>query len=768
MTALFFACLVAGIFAAVVVLESESAAMRQLHFGRGLIHWLASGNWPAKLGGGLLVIGAGALLRYALLRVDVAPELKLSGGIALSAALFICAHLVRSRLGRREISVALAGAAFGVAYLTAYSAYAFFHYLQSGGGLVALAFVAIGAGTYAILRNTISVALLAMFGAFLAPAFALEQPSALEVFGYYIAISQLTLVMVAIRGWRPLIHLSFLFTLAGGLFFAWTAGFYTHEHFAVMQPLVLILVAIHIAMPLVEQRSPLSRWRVRFDVAYFAALPIVSSVLLAVIAPSTSALANSLFILGGIWLFAALAIRIVRLQGGVQHAAVGLLLIAFAAYVHAPNWPWLLIGEAIAVAALLATTRYELPRSFRDIAAAGVLMFGVAFTAASLTSQVNGLPFANEVVLERLLSGLLLVAGWRVTRRIQHPITQLIGWMSAGVLANTMVLELYRCHIASWPIIAHAALIAATLGCAALAKRRAISNFASSLFALALVATSMSAVDGSGITMLAIMVIATPVALLTLALRSADHAVDSNNGDRVLALSLVPLVTGLWASPAGTLLLQSSAHFAVVMAAFAAIGSVLIASRNTHNESWVASVHKVFGIAFGIVLLRSTLFQIEHGILPIIRDALCLAVLLQITYLAKKEESRGGLLYAITALGSVLVAQAMLLRALGPDRTMTVLDVFDLQWPAVISLFWSVLGATLTIMARKSGSRALWSAGASVLVACAAKLILLDFGSLGELTNILAVIAAGLVFLLVSWLSPLPPKDAQNDPTSAT
>jgi uncharacterized membrane protein len=52
-------------------------------------------------------------------------------------------------------------------------------------------------------------------------------------------------------------------------------------------------------------------------------------------------------------------------------------------------------------------------------------------------------------------------------------------------------------------------------------------------------------------------------------------------------------------------------------------------------------------------------------------------------------------------------------------------------------------------------------------VACSVKLVLLDFGSLGELENILAVIAAGLVFLLVSWLSPVPPKDisiAVDDP----
>jgi hypothetical protein len=57
-----------------------------------------------------------------------------------------------------------------------------------------------------------------------------------------------------------------------------------------------------------------------------------------------------------------------------------------------------------------------------------------------------------------------------------------------------------------------------------------------------------------------------------------------------------------------------------------------------------------------------------------------------------------------------------------------------------------------------------WSAGAAFLVGAAIKLLLLDFGSLGDLANILAVIAAGGVFLLVGWLAPIPPPAAKPAP----
>jgi hypothetical protein len=127
------------------------------------------------------------------------------------------------------------------------------------------------------------------------------------------------------------------------------------------------------------------------------------------------------------------------------------------------------------------------------------------------------------------------------------------------------------------------------------------------------------------------------------------------------------------------------------------------------------------------------------------------------------RSAHGKALYIFTAIGVVLTAQAMLLRALGPAGTMTVFDAFDLRWPAVISLFWASLGAALTLVARRIPSRTVWSIGATAMVACAIKVVLLDFGSLGELENILAVIAAGAIFMLVSWLAPLPPKDEERD-----
>ena len=95
MTALFLALLVVALFATLLVFETsgEDAAMRWRP--AGLLTWLVSGNWPAKVGAGLIIVGVGALLRYAFANIDVPPALKLGSGVALSAALGLAAMWVQ-------------------------------------------------------------------------------------------------------------------------------------------------------------------------------------------------------------------------------------------------------------------------------------------------------------------------------------------------------------------------------------------------------------------------------------------------------------------------------------------------------------------------------------------------------------------------------------------------------------------------------------------------------------------------------------------------
>jgi hypothetical protein len=113
---------------------------------------------------------------------------------------------------------------------------------------------------------------------------------------------------------------------------------------------------------------------------------------------------------------------------------------------------------------------------------------------------------------------------------------------------------------------------------------------------------------------------------------------------------------------------------------------------------------------------------------------------------------------AVTVAISAFVLQAMLLRWFGPPGILSVADLSRMALPAMVSLMWATLGGGMCWWSTRIASRTLWGLGSTLLVLSAVKLVLFDFGSLGQLANIIAVLLAGVVFLVVAWVAPIPPK----------
>ena len=476
MTALVFLFSVAFIFGAVLAIEvreTDSGVMRPM----GLFAWLTGGNWPAKIGGGLLVVGIGSLLRYALINFDVPPSLKLGTGIAAAGLLGLAATLTRMGSARRAVSLALGGAAFGVAYLTAYSAFALFHYMDNPEGVGLLALTAIGAGVYAITRSALSLALLAMLGAYLAPAFSLDDPGPKIVYGYYAAASLLTLVMVAARGWRPLIHLSFLFTLAGGVFFAWTSKYYSPDYASVMLPAILVLAAIHVLMPLVEERGGRGVWAERLDLAYLLAVPAVAALSALIIAPSRIGLSNELLALAVIWAAAAGYLWISKREGFALHAVIAVLLAGFGVAARFHDLPWELLALAFAVGALWLAARRSQSARLHNALAGLVPVLGFLHVVSSL-SPIPGSPvFINGRFVERLIgAGLLMLAGY-VCRTVRQSLDTLLWTVGIGWALIAIGSELVRWDLVSVALVVHGAFVLAGMTLAVVTRRStAIAN----------------------------------------------------------------------------------------------------------------------------------------------------------------------------------------------------------------------------------------------------------------------------------------------------
>ncbi len=755
MVALIFLSVVAGVFVAVVALEGGDSSLEKRP--RGLFTWIASGNWPAKIGGALMVVGVGALLRYAAINFNAPPSLKLGFGIAAAAALGFGSFFTAGIAQRRAVSLALGGAAFGVAYLTAYSAYALFGYLPTVQGLGLLVLTAVGAGLFAVTRSALSLAVLSMVGAFMAPAFAVDDPGPGVVYGYYVAISVLTLLMVAVRGWRPLIHLSFLFTLAGGAFFAWTAGYFQPENSAVMFPLLVMLVAVHVAMPLTERRWTRGVVVESLDTVYLVALPAVAALTALAISPSRAALAMQFWWFAAIWLAASAFLFGQKREGMASHAIIGLLMVGFGLAARFRNLPWELVTLGLAVTALVLAARRSESQRLHGFLAGLVLVLAAVHMIGAIAPADGSTLFFNGRFAERIVGAGMLVIAALTLRRLRHTLDSLmltiaIGWAAVAVGAEIVRLDL----VSAWMIV-HWLLALGGIAMYFVAPRFSKADRAIVPLILAIGLSGVLAQWRTEAELSWVSAGLAGLAMLAIALRPLGER-DSPQSGRALAAIGAPLLVALWMGRVAHLTPDTHWQFPLaVTAAFAAL--VLLAGYRARARSaaWFNETTDIFAVGFTFVLLAAAAFDIERETSAVLLELICVGALTLIARWNGERVRVGHWIIPATVIGVALVLQANLLRGLGPPGELNALDVTKMNWPTLVSLLWASIGAALTIRARRVGSRVQWTAGAAFLVGAAIKLLLLDFGSLGELANILAVITAGGVFLLVGWLAPMPP-----------
>ena len=761
MNSLFLILIVVALFSILFTYETAIDGTQVRPKASGLFTWLISGNWPAKVGAGLVIIGVGALLRYAFANIDLPAELKLGGGAVASAILGLAAMQLKSQPKRRAIYLALAGAAFGVAYLTAYSAYGFFNYINGVNALALLALVSIAAGAFAVNSNAMSVAILAMVGAYIAPKFAIGTPDVLQVYGYYLAVCILSLVMVTLRGWRPLIHLSFLFTLAGGLFFGWNSRFYEPNYYAIMQPLLLALIAVHLAMPLLERKHVRSTRLVRFDLLYFVLLPLVAAGLTLKISPDLrSDGAIGLGLLALIWGGAAFILHLGKKDEVSRHALVATAFAIGAVFCYQEDLPWLQLGLAMSVAGMAVGRIFGWPRSSLELACGTATMFGVLNVIHSILQPIPTAVFVNEVFAHRMVTSILMMIGaWIGVRRLIR-FAKMLGIVGGSWATLSILAELLRLHIDFLPQLAYGIILAAVALNIVLSGRKGFPAIIGGLLLFALVACGWWAMNGASNVANVAYLALTFALLLAMAWSGRDRArQDGSDFSPSMAIGLLPFAMLPWAISIAELGGLRTDFFEASIAMFGiAVAGLSARYWLSASPRWNERIQPLHVYLTAFALLWVTLFHIERGVWPVVFEGMALAYL--IAYVTRRIREQSGVGFGVGAMMVLSVAlflQAMLLRGFGPDiAVMDASDVNRMQLPAAVSLMWVVIGAGLAWWGTQNKSRPTWTVGALLLVAAALKLVFFDFGTLGQLGNILAFIAAGLIFLGVAWFAPMP------------
>lgn len=773
MTALIFLSSIAALFIIVLTWENEPDKKNFSLRSTGLFRWLISGNWPAKVGAGLLIIGTGALLRYLMLNIDLPPNRKLLAGVVFSVLFGGTAAILKSNPKRRALQLALGGAALGTAYLTAYSAYGFFHFVSDLQALGLLFVVASVATIFAITSRALSIALLAMIGAYIAPAFALEVPGLVPVYGYYLLASLLTLLMVWQRGWRPLIHLSFIFTLAGALFFGWTQKFYTPAFYPQMQPLLLALVAIHLAMPLFELRDststiPNSLWLRRFDLGYSLLLPLVALLLTLLIAPNTSREgALGLLALSFLWLMAA-GVEHLRVQQSTPHyIGVALFLLLIAALIGLGGIPYFLICAVAACALLAFGPKLGIPVQIdillitAALASAACYLLQVLFEPATHTPFFNA-SFAHHVILVIAFA----MAGFRMRQR-EVSLAAVFLSLAGAWFVIACGREFTRLYIDNLPQAFHLLLLALAVAYAIWLKWKAPKLPLIIILSAGLFYTALFGAKGFPSSSILPLMLAGQVIISLLAYMAGRHAKEGELAAGTTR-SMLPLLLLPWAILYSNHISAPSTTVVMVLL----VCSALLASLQAQitlpkGRLWPNTFSPIGFVIFTAWLFYQALFHIERETWAIAYELIAIAYLILTLHFLLAANNRDAHIFSITTVvATASVSAAMLLRLIGPPGTLTILALNDILLPAVASLFWVGIGGAMTWQSVRKQSRNLWILGAIFLVAAAIKLVLFDFGSLGQLGNILAMMAAGGIFLLVAWLAPFPPKTEKNATTT--
>jgi len=175
------------------------------------------------------------------------PWTRLAGVAMASAGLFYAG--LRLLESRRLYALILMGGAFGFLYLDVYFALKWYHYIDAPLGFGLFMLLGVATVLTAVRMDARALAVLGLFGAFLAPPLASTgSGNHVLLFSYYTLLNLFILAVSWFKSWRDLNLVGFGFTFL--ISTAWGVRSYQPELFASVEPFVIVFFLIYLAIPL--------------------------------------------------------------------------------------------------------------------------------------------------------------------------------------------------------------------------------------------------------------------------------------------------------------------------------------------------------------------------------------------------------------------------------------------------------------------------------------------------------------------------------------
>jgi uncharacterized membrane protein len=761
---------------------------------RFIRQWLTTGNVPVKVGVIVSFFGVAFLLKYAVdHRLFSFPiELRLLSTAAVAALLLVIGWRMRERA--RVYALSLQGGGLGILYLTIFAAFRLYDLIPSAFAFALLVALTIGGGTLAVLQNARGLATLGAVGGFLAPVLvSTEAGNHVVLFSYYLVLNSLILGVAWYRPWRELNLIGFAFTFVIGGIWAWQR--YEPEMYASTQTFVILFFLFYQAVAILFARRQAPPMRGIVDGTLVFATPVLVFGMQAVMLRHSefglaySALAAAIF-------YAVTATLLNRSRSSGSRLLIEAFLalaVAFAtlAIPLALDARWTAASWALEGAALAWIGR----RQDRLLArAAGILLI----VAAGLAFMNHGWrSFEGPAVLNgNLLGGLLIsvsafFAG-RMLERASGTWAEQETWVGRSLVAfgvvwwiATGVREIGERFAPDFDLASMTIYLPLSALLLTLIARRIDwpsgngASFASlPLLILMLAACVLS--DGHPFTEYGW--IAWPVAVAVQYWLLRQHAGQfpelSKYAHAVTAVlvALIAVAEVYWQIDRRI----AGSVWPGAVAAFVPGLFLLAIFWLRARGAWpVAEFPQAYAQGAGIALLALQWLIVVHlnvdtsgnpaplPYLPIVNPVdltTAFGLLCSWHWLRQTGDTSGRALPWLGAVAFVASTLALLraVHQLGgvPWQMEAMLESVLVQ--AALSVYWGILAFIGMVIGARRLHRSLWMTGAGLMGIVVAKLFLVELGNTGTVARIVSFIAIGGLLLVVGYLAPAPPRQANT------
>jgi uncharacterized membrane protein len=785
----------AATYAPVIASEAE-----QPSYWDRLWVWLTGGNTLVRVGVIVLFFGVAFLMKYAYEHTQVPIELRLIGVTLGAIALLVVGWRLRD--SRPGYSQALQGGAIGLLYLTVFGAFRMFHLLPGGAAFFLLIAIAIFSALLAIVQNAQSLVIVGIAGGFLAPVLASSGGgSHVMLFSYYLVLNLGILAIALYKSWRALNVLGLVFTF--GIGSIWGARYYDPQFFASTEPFLVIFFLLYVAIAVLYALREAPRFKHYVDSTIVFGTPLVAFGL------QTQLVRDIEY--GAAWSALAVAAMYIGLAGALYRRhqdSLRMLVEAFLALgvIFATlTIPLALDGRWTAAAwALEGAAAYwvgtrqarRLPRAF------GLLMqFGAGVEL--LGDARHGI--VEQALFNSFFLGCVFISGAaffcnrvieRHAERVGHTAMQVsiglflwgLAWWVLGGLHEIAV------HVAS-ANVQNAALLFFTGTSAAFSfgwKRgwwiaRFPALALTPLMAVILFLQAMERMNAHPFAGLGVIAWPLAFAFHLLILHQHDetetrykswmHSVGlwliAAIAARELAYQVNELVAGQYVWP----LVAWAVAPAALLALIAAKRSHWPVARHLSAYLWRGGLPLLFALTVW-TLYANVIGDGDPSPLPYVPllnplDILQMLVFVISIYwwkavVASRIEDRKDLpsTWPVTALCVAIFywANAVLLRTLHHYAGV------EYQFPAIfqsnlvqmsLSIFWAALALGTMFLATKRRIRQMWIVGSLLMAVVVLKLFAIDLFNVGTLERIVSFIAVAVLLLVIGYVAPVPPKDAE-------